>query len=150
MLGCFDCFSRVTADNKPEGFFSFHISGIILKSKVKCRLHPLILREGLLGRIEVLLYSCFNLGTLDGGGWSTPRPGRLNPRERPGVQEAGWALEPVWIGAENLAPTRIRSPDIPAHSESLYRLRHPSSSSLRVTSYLVCKKNRCHCECDTE
>jgi hypothetical protein len=30
------------------------------------------------------------------------------------VQEAGWASEPVWIGAENLAPTGIRSPDLPA------------------------------------
>jgi hypothetical protein len=28
-------------------------------------------------------------------------------------------------GAENLAPTRIRFPDRPARSESLYRLRHP-------------------------
>jgi hypothetical protein len=36
------------------------------------------------------------------------------------VQEAGWALGPVWIGAENLAPTGIRSPDLPARSESLY------------------------------
>jgi hypothetical protein len=43
----------------------------------------------------------------------------------PTVQEAGWASEPVWIGAENLAPTGIRSPDLPACSESLYRLRHP-------------------------
>ena len=33
-LGCLDSFSRVTAENKPEGFFSFHISGIILKGKV--------------------------------------------------------------------------------------------------------------------
>ena len=28
-------------------------------------------------------------------------------------------------GVENLAPTRIRSPDCPASSESLYRLRYP-------------------------
>ena len=27
----------------------------------------------------------------------------------PIVQEAGWALGPVWTGAENLAPTGIRS-----------------------------------------
>ena len=47
----------------------------------------------------------------------------------PIVQEAGWASKPVWIGAENLAPTRIRSPDLPAHSESLYRLRHPGYES---------------------
>jgi hypothetical protein len=45
----------------------------------------------------------------------------------PIVQEAGWESEPVWIGAENLAPTEIRSPDLPARSESLYRLRHPGS-----------------------
>ena len=37
----------------------------------------------------------------------------------PIVQEAGWAPGPVWIGAENLAPTGIRSPDLPARGESL-------------------------------
>jgi hypothetical protein len=35
--------------------------------------------------------------------------------------EAGWAPGPVWTGAENLAPTEIRSTDRPARSESLYR-----------------------------
>jgi hypothetical protein len=44
----------------------------------------------------------------------------------PIVQEAGWAPGPVWIGAENLAPTGIRSPDLPARSESLYRPRYPA------------------------
>jgi hypothetical protein len=55
----------------------------------------------------------------------TPRP--LYPRERdpiPTVQEAGWALGPVWTAAENLTPTGIRSPDRPARSESLYRLSY--------------------------
>jgi hypothetical protein len=36
-----------------------------------------------------------------------------------------WAPGPVWAGLENLAPTGIRSPDRPAGSESLYRLRFP-------------------------
>jgi hypothetical protein len=45
----------------------------------------------------------------------------------PIVQEAGWASEPVWIGVENLAALGIRFPDLPARSESLYRLRHPGS-----------------------
>jgi hypothetical protein len=45
----------------------------------------------------------------------------------PIVQEAGCASETVWIGVENLAPTGIRSPDLPVRSESLYRLRHPGS-----------------------
>jgi hypothetical protein len=31
----------------------------------------------------------------------------------------------VWTGAENLAPTGIRSPDRPTRSESLYWLRYP-------------------------
>ena len=42
----------------------------------------------------------------------------------PIVQEAGWAPGPVWTGAEKLAPTRFRSPDRPARSESLYRLSY--------------------------
>jgi hypothetical protein len=40
------------------------------------------------------------------------------------VQEAGWAPGPFWIGAENLATTGIRSPDLPARSESLNRLSY--------------------------
>jgi hypothetical protein len=35
----------------------------------------------------------------------------------PIVQEAGWAPGPVGTGAENFAPTGIRSPDRPARSE---------------------------------
>jgi hypothetical protein len=43
----------------------------------------------------------------------------------PIVQKAGWAPGPIWTGAENLAPTGIRSPDRSASSESLYRLSYP-------------------------
>ena len=43
----------------------------------------------------------------------------------PIVQEAGWASNLVWIGAENLASTGIRSLDLPARSKSLYRLSYP-------------------------
>jgi len=42
------------------------------------------------------------------------------------VQEAGWTPGSVWTGAENLAPTGIRSPDRPARSDSLYQLRYPA------------------------
>jgi len=31
----------------------------------------------------------------------------------------------IWTGAENLDPTEIRSPDLPARNESLYRLSYP-------------------------
>ena len=43
----------------------------------------------------------------------TLRP--LYPRKDslPIVLEAGWASEPAWTGAENLAPTGIRSPERP-------------------------------------
>ena len=40
------------------------------------------------------------------------------PRKKDPVQAPG----PVWMGAENLAPTGIRSPDRPARNESPYRL----------------------------
>ena len=62
-------------------------------------------------------------------GWvvnAMPRP--IYSRERdpvPTVQEVGWAPGPVWTGAVNLAPTGIRSPDLPTRSESLYRLCYP-------------------------
>jgi hypothetical protein len=41
------------------------------------------------------------------------------------VQEAGWVPGLVWTGAENLASTGIRSPDLPACSKSLYHLQYP-------------------------
>jgi type I site-specific restriction endonuclease len=35
-------------------------------------------------------------------------------------------LGPVWTGAENHAPNGIRSPDLSARNESLYRLSYPA------------------------
>ena len=60
---------------------------------------------------------------LDGVG-GRHAPAAFTPGKEPVliVQEAGRAPGPVWIDAENLAPTGIRSPDLPACSESLYRL----------------------------
>jgi hypothetical protein len=42
---------------------------------------------------------------LEGCVWSASRPGHLYPGKDPVpiIQEAGWAPEPVWIGAGNLA-----------------------------------------------
>ena len=65
--------------------------------------------------MEVQLYSFFNIGARRG---CMPRPGHFTPRERgpvPIEQEAGWALEPVWTGRENLA-NGVRPPDRPARS----------------------------------
>ena len=65
---------------------------------------------------------------LDGGGGRPHALAASTPGKDPVpiVQEAGWASGPVWTGAENLAVTGIRSPDPPASSQSLYRLRYPA------------------------
>jgi len=68
-------------------------------------------------------------------GWvvnDTPRP--ICPRETPVpiAKEAGWVPGSFGTGAENLDPTRIRSPDSPARSESLYRLRYHGSHTFRA------------------
>ena len=80
-------------------------------------------------------------GTKRGWGVSvTPRPLFTPGKDLvPIVQEAGWAPRPVWTGAENLASTRIRSPDCPARSQSLYRLRYPAQRTLLIlqNSYTV-------------
>jgi len=73
--------------------------------------------------VEVKIYSLFRWG----GGWLTPWPCRFTPGIEPVpiIQEVGWAPGPVWTGSENLAPKGIISPDRPARSESLHRLRYP-------------------------
>ena len=54
----------------------------------------------------------------------------------PIVQEVGWAPGPVWTGAEYIALTGFRSPDRPARSQSLYRLRYPAHVKVSVSEYL--------------
>jgi hypothetical protein len=47
------------------------------------------------------------------------------PRERdavPIVREAGWTPGPIWTGTENDAANGIHSLDLPARSETLFRL----------------------------
>jgi len=64
------------------------------------------------------------------------RLGRFTPGKEPVsiVLEAGLAPGQVWTSVENLDPTRIRSPDRPARSQSLYRLRYPGP---HMNTYLV-------------
>jgi hypothetical protein len=66
---------------------------------------------------------------LEGGEGSVSHPGRSLPPV-PIVQKAWWVPGPVWTGAKNLAPTGIRSPDRPARSQSLYRLRYQAHTTL--------------------
>jgi len=56
------------------------------------------------------------------------------------VKEAGLDTELVWTGAENLAPTGIRSPDRPARSQSLYRLRYPATN-IKIYLTNICREN---------
>jgi hypothetical protein len=74
--------------------------------------------EGSRGITLLFLWSRHQMGV----GGQRHAPAALLLGKRPGV---GCAPGPVWIGAENLPPTRIRFPDRPARSEPLYRLRIP-------------------------
>ena len=72
-------------------------------------------------------------------GWGvsvTPRP-LFTPEKEPVpiVQEAVWTPRQVWTGAENLAPTGIRSPDRPASGQSQYWLSYPA----QVKCVIRCK-----------
>ena len=86
---------------------------------------------------------------LDGGGWSTPRPGRFTPiktryplyRRLGGPQGRSGRVRKI------SPPTGIRSPDGPARSESLYRLscRGPYSScdeSYKKRNTAVCVRSK--------
>jgi len=63
---------------------------------------------------------------LEGGEWSAAHPGRTLPRGKdpvPILQEAGWAPGLVWMGRKS-HPHRNSIPDLPARSQSLYRLSY--------------------------
>jgi hypothetical protein len=80
--------------------------------------HPITGREDLLGRVKVQLYSFpWTSEHYMGVGGQHHAPATFTPEKNPvpTVQEAGWATEPVWIRAENLAPHRdsISGPSSP-------------------------------------
>ena len=109
-----------------------HIKSWIVKlySKVKCTLvQALRLCTGRTAHRESRGIALPFLGHSTRRGWGvsvTPQPLFIPGKDPvPIVQEAGWAPGPVWTGAEILAPTGIRSPELPTHSQSLYRLRYP-------------------------
>jgi hypothetical protein len=69
----------------------------------------------------------------------TPRP-HFNPGKDPVpiVHEAGWAPGPVWTGAENIAPTGIRSLDRPARSSVAVPTELPGPLELILTKFYFC------------
>ena len=71
---------------------------------------------------------------LEGGVWSTARPGRTLPPGKdpvPILQEAGWAPGPVWTGGK-YRPHRDSIPNRPARSQSLYRLSYPAHFNILI------------------
>jgi len=58
----------------------------------------------------------------------------------PIVQKAGWVPGPVWTGAEILASTGTRSPNRPARSQSLYRLRYRSHQYVGCSAILTFRR----------
>ena len=53
---------------------------------------------------------------------------------------------PFWTGAENFAPTGIRSPDCPARRQSLYRLRYPAHFFRHSKKFLSFFRSRQSCD----
>ena len=91
-------------------------------------------------RSRVITLPFHDHGTRSGWGVSvTPRP-LFSPGKDPALifQDVGWAPGPVWTGAENLAPTGIRSPNRQARSQSLYRLRYPYGGYRALKKIVIC------------
>jgi len=106
-----------------------HDASLHIKNRVKCTLvQALRICTGRTAhrRSRGIALLFLDHGTRRGWGVSVkPRPLFTSGKDPVSiVQEALWAPGPVWTGAENLAPTGIRSPDRPARSQSLYRLSY--------------------------
>jgi hypothetical protein len=84
-------------------------------------------------RLNYPTYSFFHLGAKLGS-WLTPRPSCFTPGSDliPLYRRMGGPQ--VWADTENLAPNRIRSPDRPARSDSLYRLSYPGHTTTKTTT----------------
>ena len=89
------------------------------KGKGKGNVHPITAHEGPDG--EQSYSSTLSLtSVLDGGGWSTPRPGRFTPRERPGILCIGG-----WVGPRSGRVRKILPPSPPGFDP---RTVHPVAS----------------------
>ena len=100
---------------------------LMRKGKGKGKVHPRTDHEGPEGEQRHSSTLSLTL-TLDGLGGQRHVPAALPPGKGPGIYCTGG-----WVGpragldgcGEISPPTGIRSPDLPARSESLYQLRYP-------------------------
>ena len=104
-----------------------------------CRFHPFTGHGGPQGE-QRCSSTLFLTSAIEGGEGSASRPCRTLPpgnTRYPLYRRLGGPQGPVWTGAENLAPTGIRSPDRLARRQSLYRLsyRGPLIIELNVIKY---------------
>ena len=67
-------------------------------------------------------------------------PAAYYPRERPGTHcTEGWVGPRAGLDGGKSRPTGIRSPDRPAHSQSLYRLSYPAYRNMKVLVWINCR-----------
>jgi hypothetical protein len=105
-----------------------------LRSQCKGKIHPRTGHEGPEG--EKRYNSTLSLtSALDGAFGRRHAPAALPPEKETLaiIQEAVWALGPVWTCEESLAATRIRPPDRPARSQPLYQNFIPAHMKLLYT-----------------
>jgi len=89
--------------------------------------HPITCHEGCSGE-QRYSFTLSLTSALKGGGWLTPLPGCSIPEkdQLSIVYEGRWAPWTVSAGAENLAPTGIRSPDRPGVMRlNLFSIKFP-------------------------
>jgi len=89
-------------------------------------------------------YSSFNLVT-EWGMWPTPRPGRLTPEMTRYPLYRALVVPTAFLGGcGNFFPAGIRSPDRPARSQSLYRIRYPGPLICITQKHSVCILQKTH------
>jgi hypothetical protein len=102
------------------------------------------------GRVEVSLYSFFNLDDR-WGGWSTPRPGRFTPgrTQYPLYRRLGGPQSRIPVGAENLAPNGFDPRTVPPVVAIPTVLSQPTTKTARSAHKLAPLCTCSHTRSDT-
>jgi hypothetical protein len=126
-----DCSQRGTAQVKNEWNLTYKVK-VKVKMNVKVKVNFTLEQATKVG--EYRCSSTLSLtSALDGGGWSTPRPGRFTSEEETRYPHYWRLCGPQGRSGRvrEISPsTGIRSPDRTTRSESLYRLSYPGTRNL--------------------